>query len=135
MGAAQLRKRHGEITTCSESVAARAAIFGRIPATGVSTLDKIARDRHLGHCSCQVRINSVDHCLAVGARIPISGEVQRRIARLVNTVDPAARQSDNLAPLVRERMIYRGFGSALIRRSKWPCQSSILGDRKISYTL
>src|SRR5229473_2743634 len=32
-------------------------------------------------------------------------------------------------------MIYRVLGSAQIRRSKWPRQSSILGDRKISYTL
>jgi hypothetical protein len=32
-------------------------------------------------------------------------------------------------------MIYRVLGSAVVDGSKWPSQSSILGDRKISYTL
>ena len=54
---------------------------------------------------------------------------------LVNPVDPAVRHSRTTAPLGPERMIYRVPGSALIGRSKWPRQSSILGDRKISYTL
>jgi hypothetical protein len=53
----------------------------------------------------------------------------------VNPVDRAVRYSRTSAPLGPVRMIYRVLGSAVVDRSKWPSQSSILGDRKISYTL
>ena len=56
-------------------------------------------------------------------------------APLVDTVDPAVRQSNTSALLGPERMIYRMLVSALIPRSEWPRESSILGDGKISYTL
>ena len=78
------------------------------------------------------------YCLAMDR-----GSVSRRhrpvsrdgLRHLVNTVDPAVPQSSTLALLCPERMIYRVLGSALIPRSEWPRQSSILGDGKISYTL
>src|SRR6266566_5067245 len=102
-------------------------------------LNKIVRDRHWGPCCCQVRINSADYRLAVerAFRFPVTwaGCLATALHHLVNPVDPAVRHSRATAPLGPERMIYRVLGSALIGRSKWPRQSSILGDRKISYTL
>src|SRR5260370_34920763 len=96
--------------------------------------DKVVRDRHWRHCCSQVLINSVHYRLEWSGH-SVSGDMGRlsrdglqpcRSGGPTQPYDVTARPRANDIPRA---------GSALMDGSKWSRQSSILGDRKISYTL